>query len=104
MRSSQITENTQKTAWAVVFIVKTKPMDLRIKIIEELMANLNIYFSMVQKIVDSPSYASLVTKKNLFSTFTSLRDFPEITKKHGQNKLNKNIPKFTKTKRVSLDL
>lgn len=70
---------------------KNCPHFLKQKRIKECMAHLNISFMEAQKVVDNPSYASLVTK-NKFSPLSSLVDYPELPKKNThRNSFSQNI-------------
>lgn len=67
---------------------KNCPHFVKQRKIKECMAHLNISFIEAQKVVDNPTYASLVTK-NKFSPLSSIEDFPELPKKDNNVRQNK---------------
>lgn len=69
---------------------KNCPQFQKQKRIKECMAHLNISFLEAQKVVDNPSYASLVTK-NKFSPLASLEEYPELPKKGNSSNQSKQI-------------
>lgn len=71
---------------------KECPEFIKQKRTKETMANLNLSFKEAEKIVDNPSYASLVNKNKFAPLMSSNIDFPNLpTQKNSSLSLNKNM-------------